>query len=105
MFLLKNLYRNDKKEFAWKFNIEVLLDKLKNIEDASFISGVCKVPSLFIRGGDSDYINDNDAILLKKHFSDFSIKTIDKAGHWLHAEQPQVFYNEVISFNSELNIS
>ena len=105
LFLLKNLYRNDKKEFAWKFNIEVLLDKLKNIEDASFISGVCKVPSLFIRGGDSDYINDNDAILLKKHFSDFSIKTIDKAGHWLHAEQPQVFYNEVIRFNSELNIS
>ena len=78
---------------------------LKNIEDASFISGVCKVPSLFIRGGDSDYINDNDVILLKKHFSDFSIKTIEKAGHWLHAEQPQVFYDEVISFNSELNIS
>jgi len=69
------------------------------------VSGVCKVPSLFLRGSDSDYINDNDVILLKKHFSDFSIKTIEKAGHWLHAEQPQVFYNEVISFNSELNIS
>ena len=103
LFLLKNLYRNDKKEFAWKFNIIVLLDKLKNIEDASFVSGVCKVPSLFIRGGDSDYLNDNDATLLKKHFSDFSIKTIERAGHWLHAEQPQVFYNEVMRFNSELN--
>jgi len=30
--------------------------------------------------------------------TDFSIATIDGAGHWLHAEKPERFYNEVMGF-------
>ena len=98
LFLLKNLYRNDKKEFAWRFNIDVLLEKVQNIQDASFVSGKLNVPTHFIRGGNSDYINSADELLIKKHFTDFSICTIDGAGHWLHAEDPKKFYTEVMGF-------
>lgn len=99
LFLLKNLYRNEQKEFAWRFNIEVLLEKVSNIQDSSFIDGVCDIPTHFIRGGNSNYVTSADEIIINKHFSDFSICTIDGAGHWLHAENPDRFYNEVMGFS------
>ena len=98
LFLLKNLYRNENKEFAWRFNIEVLLEKVSNIQEADFIKGICDVPTHFIRGGNSNYITTEDELIINKHFSDFSIATIDGAGHWLHAENPELFYSEVIEF-------
>ena len=98
LFLLKNLYRNKKKEFSWRFNIDVLLEKVSNIQEADFIKGVCDVPTHFIRGGNSNYITTEDELIINKHFSDFSIATIEGAGHWLHAENPEKFYNEVMGF-------
>lgn len=98
LFLLKNLYRNENKEFSWRFNIEVLLEKVSNIQEADFIEGVCNIPTHFLRGGNSDYINSTDELIINKHFSDFSIATIKGAGHWLHAEKPEQFYNEVMGF-------
>ena len=98
LFLLKNLYRNEKKEFAWRFNIETLLDKIENIQAADFIKGICAIPTHFIRGGNSNYITTQDERIINKHFSDFSIATIDGAGHWLHAEKPESFYDEVMGF-------
>ena len=98
LFLLKNLYRNENKEFVWRFNIEVLLEKVSNIQEADFIKGICDVPTHFIRGGNSNYITIDDELIIKKHFSDFSIATIDGVGHWLHTENPEEFYNKVMGF-------
>ena len=98
LFLLKNLYRNENKEFAWRFNIEVLLEKVNNIQEADFVKGICDVPTHFIRGGNSNYITTEDELIINKHFSDFSIATIDGVGHWLHAENPERFYTEVMGF-------
>ncbi len=96
LFLLKNLYRNEDKEFAWRFNFEVLLEKVINIQDDSFVNGVCNVDTFFIRGKNSDYINDSDKLIINRHFSNSHIITIDDAGHWIHADQPKSFYNEVV---------
>ncbi|MDC0249509.1 alpha/beta fold hydrolase [Flavobacteriales bacterium] len=100
LFLLKNLYRNKNKKFAWRFNIEVLLEKVNNIQEAEFIKGICNIPTQFIRGENSNYITSKDELIIKKHFSDFSISTINGAGHWLHAENPEYFYDEVLEFCS-----
>ncbi|MBT3611470.1 MAG: alpha/beta fold hydrolase [Flavobacteriales bacterium] len=98
LFLLKNLYRNENKAFAWRFNIEILLEKVSNIQEADFITGVSVVPTHFIKGGSSNHITTEDERIINKHFSDFSIATIDGAGHWLHAENPEKFYSEVMGF-------
>ena len=98
LFLMKNLYRNEDKKFAWRFNIDVLLEKVSNIQEAEFINSKCDVPTLFIRGGESNYVTSEDEIIIKKHFSNFNISTIEAAGHWLHAEKPDLFYDEVIKF-------
>lgn len=98
LFLMKNLCRNENKEFAWRFNIDVLLEKVSNIQEADFISGICDVPTCFIRGGDSNYITTDDERIINKHFSEFNIVTVSGAGHWLHAEKPKEFYNKAIEF-------
>ena len=43
LFLLKNLYRNENKEFAWRFNIDVLLEKVSNIQEADFVKGISRL--------------------------------------------------------------
>ena len=98
LFLMKNLYRNEDKEFAWRFNIASLLDTIENIQEADFVKGICDVPTHFIRGGNSNYITTEDELIINKHFTDFSICTIDGAGHWLHAEKTEHFYVEVMGF-------
>jgi len=98
LFLLKNLYRKENKEFSWRFNIDVLLEKVSNIQEADFVKGICAIPTHFIRGGNSNYITTEDELIINKHFSDFSIATIDGTGHWLHAENPERFYNKVMGF-------
>jgi len=98
LFVMKNLYRNEQKEFDWRFNIDVLLEKVSNIQEADFIKGVCDVPTHFIRGENSNYITTEDELIINKHFSDVSIATIDGAGHWLHADNPERLYNEVMGF-------
>ena len=35
-FLMKNLYRDEKKEFKWRFNILTLKEKLDNISEIDF---------------------------------------------------------------------
>ena len=98
LFLMKNLYRNEEKQFAWRFNIDVLLEKVSNIQTADFIQGNCIIPTHFLRAGNSNYITEEDELIIQKHFTNFSISTIEGVGHWLHAEQPDIFYNEVIKF-------
>ncbi|MEP3922032.1 alpha/beta fold hydrolase, partial [Nonlabens ulvanivorans] len=56
------------------------------------------IPTLFVRGANSGYINDNDFVIIEHAFAKADLKTIPNAGHWLHAEQPEIFYNTVTSF-------
>lgn len=98
-FVLKNLFRDVDKKFAWRFNIEVLMQKIANIKEANFLQGKCHVETIFIRGENSNYINKEDEFLIQKHFTNLHIQTIKGAGHWVHAENPEDFYSQVLKFS------
>tara|TARA_B100001059_G_C17646086_1_gene481889 strand:- start:66 stop:851 length:786 start_codon:yes stop_codon:yes gene_type:complete len=100
-FLMKNLYRDEDKSFNWRFNIGVLKKELSNIKNTDFLKGELTLPTVFIKGGNSNYINSNDEGLISKHFKNSRIREIVGAGHWVHAEKPNLFYDEVISFISQ----
>lgn len=53
---------------------------------------------LFVRGGMSDYIRDEDAELIEKIFPTAEVVTIDNASHWLHAEFPIEFIKIINDF-------
>lgn len=102
-FLLKNLRKDDNNHYSWKINLPVLKEYLTEVSDGLDESKLASAemlnfPSLFIRGEKSDYILEEDIILIKKVFPLSNIVTIKKAGHWLHAEQPQVFTRIVKKF-------
>jgi pimeloyl-ACP methyl ester carboxylesterase len=97
-FLLKNLDRRADKGFEWKFNLEVLHRDYAHILEGIASPQAIDVPTLFIRGGKSDYVLDADFDAIRKVFSHASFDTIAGAGHWLHAEQPQAFFEKTIAF-------
>lgn len=90
-FLLKNIYRNEQNEFSWRINLPVITQKIDNVGEPLAESAKIEVPTLFIRGGSSRYIQETDEPLIKKIFSDARIETIEGAGHWVHAEKPKEF--------------
>jgi len=97
-FLLKNLYWQEPGQLAFRFNLAVFNKKIEEIGVALPAGLVFTKPTLFIRGGNSDYILDSDIESIKQHFPNASLETIPNAGHWLHAENPVLFYQLVISF-------
>jgi esterase len=100
-FLLKNLYWEDieNKKLAWRFNLDVISKNIADIGKAVPDNSVVEnLPILFLRGSNSNYISDNDQEMINKIFPEAEIKTIEGAGHWLHAEKPTEFYQAVLGF-------
>jgi pimeloyl-ACP methyl ester carboxylesterase len=99
-FLLKNLTRDKDGSFRWKLNLPVLRANLDNImaglEHEQFASP--NYPVLFVKGELSDYITEKDIHLITTLFPTAQIKTIDGAGHWIHAEKPDELFNTIYEF-------
>ncbi|MCD6201611.1 MAG: alpha/beta fold hydrolase [Bacteroidales bacterium] len=103
-FLLKNLTRDDNHHFKWKINLPVLYDQLPNIlkgldsypelKDRQITS----FPVLFIKGEKSGYISEEDLPVIHQYFPLAEIEVIADAGHWVHAEQPEVFVKTILDF-------
>ena len=98
LFLLKNLYRKTNKELALRINLPVLSEKIEEVGVALPENTVFEGDTLFLGGEKSGYIEPMDELLIKKHFPKAEIGTISNAGHWLHAENPDEFYDNVMNF-------
>lgn len=103
-FLLKNIKRTKDNKFYWGINIKTLKNKLFNIIDgfdiANFEGGksITGFPVLFIRGEKSEYILKGDIEAIAKIYPYADLETIPNAGHWVHAEQPEIFLKSVLQF-------
>lgn len=97
-FLMKNLYWKEPGQLAFRFNLEVFNEKIDNIGQALPENAKFDGPTLFLRGDRSNYIKDVDFDLIKSHFPQAEIKDIKNSGHWLHAENPQDFLTETLTF-------
>ena len=102
-FILKNLMRQNDGSYRWCLNLEVLKKSLPGIIDAipernPHLFRNDNVSALFIRGGNSDYITDEDAGLIHDFFPDSSIIDIPGTGHWPQAEKPVDFVLHVKKF-------
>ena len=88
-FLLKNLTRRDDTGFRWRMNLEVLdRDYEQLIAPIGTLGQTYSGPALFVRGGKSDYIRDDDWPGVLAHFPQARLATVAGAGHWVHAEAP-----------------
>jgi len=99
-FLLKNVKRSKDNEYSWSLNLKTIKNELPKImeglnENQSEIIGF---PVLFLKGANSGYILDEDRKFIQKIFPFADIETIPDAGHWLHAEQPELFLQKIRNF-------
>lgn len=97
-FLLKNLYWKKDKTLGLRINLEVLSKKMEEIGESLEENEIFLGKTLFLKGEKSNYITEGDKNIVNKHFPNSTLQTIKKAGHWLHAENPKQFYDEVIIF-------
>lgn len=98
-FLLKNIYwrEDESKQMAWRFNLPVICKEYNNV-GVEVPVGSSTVKALFVRGEKSNYVLDSDLIDIEKHFPNYTLKTVANSGHWVHAEQPEAFFNCVMEF-------
>jgi pimeloyl-ACP methyl ester carboxylesterase len=97
-FLLKNLYWVEKRQLGLRMNLEVLKNEVAEVGEALPSYSIFQKDTLFLRGDRSEYIGVGDEAIISNHFPKAKIETISNAGHWLHAENPDDFFEAVINF-------
>lgn len=100
-FLMKNLYWKEKHVLGWRINLDAIDLNLEAMYDGVFYSTVFNGPVLFVRGGRSDYIIEEDIPAMKKNFNNMDLVTIEEGTHWVHADAPEEFYRHVSRFLKE----
>ena len=83
---------------AFRFNLPVFNSQIEQIGTALPNNAIFEKPTLFVRGGNSNYILDSDLDQIKDYFPKAVFNTIAKVGHWLHAEKPQEFFELTRNF-------
>lgn len=101
-FLLQNLVQNGS-EWGWKINLPVLDDALEALgewplqtESLQWPGPVCA-----IRGDASDYVLSEHEPAFERYFPAVNFVTLVGAGHWLHAEQPVPFVEQINLFMNQ----
>lgn len=97
-FLLKSVYRKSPDELAFRFNFPVLEERYDEVGVALPPRTMFEGEVLFLKGALSGYITDEDEDLIMAHFPNSRIRVVQKASHWLHAENPSDFYDYVVGF-------
>ena len=86
-FLLKNIGRNSD-GFYWKINLEVITKNIEQVGKSQVVDKPIETPTLFVRGSESNYIEDQDMTHIRSMFSNVKLATVKNAGHWVHSEKP-----------------
>jgi pimeloyl-ACP methyl ester carboxylesterase len=100
-FLLQNLVKTDA-GFAWRVNLEALATNMPELVGfpPPGAGAAYHGPALFIAGGRSPYIEAEHRPLIAQLFPAAGHAVIEGAGHWVHAERPEQFLEQVRRFLS-----
>jgi len=101
-FLLKNLIRNTCQPmtttYKWKCNLNVIINSYDTLVRAIDISMPISIPTTFVKGNLSNYMQHNDIEMIHQLCQNVRIITIENAGHWLHIDSPIALNNIIINF-------
>ena len=89
-FLLQNLRRLGG-DWAWKANLDLLGDSLRIIGGWPRMDAVYDGPVWWVAGGQSPYVLPEHAEPMRRLFPRVVTITLKRAGHWVHADEPEAF--------------
>lgn len=96
-FLLKNLVKRED-GYAWRMNLPALHRNYDEIVAANSEGTRFDGDVLFIKGGDSNYIQEKHRQAILSRFPSAKVRVIPATGHWLHAEKPALVANQIVRF-------
>jgi esterase len=97
-FLLQNL-RFETKPPSWRIGLAEIAAAMPEIEDFTPPQGApFDGPTLAMAGALSPYIRADDHAAFRALFPRIAFVSIPRAGHWLHAENPEGFLAELQGF-------
>ena len=97
-YLLQNLVKGED-GWQWRCNLPVLnrevlvLAGYPSLGDLTYPGDV-----FFVYGERSDYVLPEYRSTIEKHFPHARLRMLNGAGHWLYAEQPEIFSRTVMAF-------
>jgi pimeloyl-ACP methyl ester carboxylesterase len=81
----------------WTLGLAEIAAGMGEIEDFA-VAGQFAAPTLVLSGARSDYVAPADHALFQRLFPAARFATVERAGHWLHADNPQGFLSELEHF-------
>lgn len=102
-FLLQNLV-SEQQNFHWRLNLDVLGRSLSQIMDFPEDLAALRYdgPACFISGAASPYVGEAQLPAIRRLFPQATFDAIAGAGHWVHAEAPDVFMQSLKGFLNRL---
>ncbi|MEM7399883.1 MAG: alpha/beta hydrolase, partial [Pseudomonadota bacterium] len=99
LFILQNLMI-DAGTARWRLNLAALQAGMPDLLGwpGTLDSDPFRGPSLFLSGGNSDYMTPLLEPRVREVFPAASFQTISGAGHWLHAEKPVEFHAALVDW-------
>jgi len=84
----------------WRIGLREIAEALPEIEGWPDLPAGARYdgPVLFLRGGRSDYVRPEHEERIRALFPRVAFGTLEKAGHWVHAEDPVGFLAAVTPF-------
>lgn len=99
LFLMKSLMRDlSGKGFQWRFNLDTLAGQYPLISAGLSSDTAYQGAVLFLKGENSDYISAETYFSITSIFPNHELEEIRGAGHWIHADQPDLFFEVCMSF-------
>ncbi|MFC0338673.1 esterase [Kushneria avicenniae] len=97
-FLATNLLRDDQGILGWRVGLDFIEEGYGDIVAPPGGDAPYDGPTLVLRGEHSNYISDDMLSTIADVMPHSRVETIQGAGHWLHAEQPEAFLKAIDTF-------
>jgi esterase len=97
-FVLTNLIRNPGGSYYWRLNLPAIEKDYDALREMPEHISAFQKPTLFVKGAESAYIQSKHRERTLAYFPRSDVKIIMGAGHWLHADKPQVFQKIAMDF-------
>jgi len=100
-FLLKNLSRDGQGNLSLKLNMSSIMENYATTLVAAPSGDSYAGATLFLKGENSAYIQDKHRPVIEQMFPNMQLRVVANAGHWLHAEQPQMVNDLIAAYLDE----
>ncbi|WP_027966817.1 alpha/beta fold hydrolase [Halomonas halocynthiae] len=98
LFLATNLVRSEEGGLCLRIGLKEIEAGYSDIIGLPAGEGAFDGPALVVRGGRSPYVSDENLSAVYDVLPQARLVTLDGAGHWLHAEQPDAFQRSIDDF-------